>query len=364
MKKITLKLILTIQVVLSQSAFAQLDSIFDQSVWRTFIIHLPSNYNSNNQHGLVVNLHGLNSNATQQQSYSQFDNVADVDNFIVVYPNANAGSWVVNGTGDVDFISHLIDTVRNRYSCNSCLFLTGMSQGGFLTYKLACSLPQTIKAIAVVSGNMSQSLQNTCALSSGLPVIHFHGTIDPLVNYNGTVGIPPVPNTINWWVAQNNCNSTPVLSSLPNTNLSDSSNVEKYYYGGGTNGSEMTFYRIIKGGHTWPGASPVPPFGFTNLDINASQVIGSFFSQHCSVTSGLNELTSKNLSVYPNPFSNRIQIKNLTGLENYQLLNSIGQIVWTGINIENQDFLYLQNGLFFLKVTSQFGQQTLKLIKQ
>jgi polyhydroxybutyrate depolymerase len=364
MKKTTFNLILITLVVLSQPSFAALDSIFDQNVWRTFIVKVPNNYNSNNKYSLVVNLHGLNSNAAQQQTYSQFDNVANVNNFIVVYPNAIAGSWNINGNSDVDFISRLIDTVRNRYSCNTCLFITGMSQGGFLTYKLACSLPKPIKAIAVVSGNMSQNLQSSCVISSGLPVIHFHGTVDPLVNYNGTVGIPPVPTTISWWVTKNNCNSTPVFSALPNTNLSDSSNVEKYYYGGGTNGSEMTFYKIIKGGHTWPGASPVPPFGFTNLDINASQIIGSFFSQYCSNISGIPQFTRKNLSVYPNPFFDRIQIDNVTGLENYELLNAFGQIVWKGKDIESQNFLYLPNGLYFLKVSDRIGEQTLKIIKQ
>jgi polyhydroxybutyrate depolymerase len=262
-KKITLTLILMIQLIPSQSTFAQLFSILDQGIMRTYIVHLPSSYNPNNQYPLIINLHGLNSDAAQQESYSQFDIVADNNNFIVVYPNANEGSWVINGTSDVDFISHLIYTIRSNYTCNNCLFLTGMSQGGFLVYKLACSLLQPIKAIAVVSGNMSQNLQNNCAISTGIPVMHFHGTSDPLVNYNGTIGIPTVPTTINWWVDQNNCDTNPVFTLLPDTNLSDNSNVEKYYYGGGINGSEMTFFKIINGGHTWPGATSVPLFGET-----------------------------------------------------------------------------------------------------
>jgi polyhydroxybutyrate depolymerase len=362
MKKFILAIIFF--TVFTNSAFSQLDSIFDQSIWRTFLVHLPINYNSNIQYPLVVNLHGLNSNAAQQQNYSLFDNVADTENFIVVYPNANSGSWVINGTSDVDFISHLIDTVRNNFSCNNCLFITGMSQGGFLTYKLACSLPQSIKAIAVVSGNMSQNLQNTCVVSSGLPIIHFHGTADSLVKYNGVVGIPPVPNTINWWVAQNNCNTTPVFSSPPNINLLDGSTVEKYNYSGGTNGSEINFYKIINGGHTWPGALSSSPFGFTNLDINASQIIGDFFSQYCPVSVGISESNLLNLSVYPNPFSDIINVENTDKLKSYQLYNSIGQIVWKGENIENNDFTHFQNGIYFLKVSTQTGQQTLKLIKQ
>jgi polyhydroxybutyrate depolymerase len=364
MKKITFTLIFIIQLVLSQSTFAQLFSILDQGITRTYIVHLPSGYNANSQYPLVINLHGLNSDAAQQESYSQFDNVADNNNFIVVYPNANAGSWVVNGTSDVDFISHLIDTIRSNYNCNNCLFLIGMSQGGFLAYKLACSLSQPINAIAVVSGNMSQNLQNNCAISAGIPVMHFHGTSDPLVNYNGTFGIPTVPTTINWWVNKNNCDTNPVFTLLPNTNLSDNSNVEKYYYDGGINASEVTFFKIINGGHTWPGATSIPAFGETNLDINASQIIGSFFSQYCSANLEIHDYNKEKTKVFPNPFSDKLKINSTIEVNNYYLSNSIGQLIWEGKNIEQQDFSHLKSGLYYLKIATTFGKQIVKLIKE
>src|SRR5215470_10822195 len=88
--------------------WAQLDSIYDQSTWRTFIVHLPAGYTASNQYPVVFSLHGLNSNAAQQQSYSQFDNVADTLGFIDVYPNGINNQWVVTTNTDVDFISHLV----------------------------------------------------------------------------------------------------------------------------------------------------------------------------------------------------------------------------------------------------------------
>jgi polyhydroxybutyrate depolymerase len=313
---------------------------------------------------LVVNLHGLNSNAAQQQSYSQFDLVADSKKYIVVYPNAVGGSWVINGSSDVDFISHLIDTIRNNFSCNNCLFVTGMSQGGFLTYKLACALPQVIKAIGVVSGNMSQSLQNSCNVAAGLPVLHFHGNADQLVNYNGTTGIPPVLTTINWWVTKNACNTNVLFNALPDINVSDNCTVEKYYYGSGTAGSNVTFYKILNGGHTWPGASPIPAFGPTNLDINASQIIGDFFNQFCSTTTGIVETKPEQLSLYPNPFTSNISIDNTNGSEIFNLSTIAGQTIWTGENINDQNFSGLPSGVYFLDVKNKNGQKTFKLLKQ
>jgi polyhydroxybutyrate depolymerase len=357
-------LITLLQLTFSQSATAQLDSIYNQNVWRSFITHLPANYNPNNQYPLVVNLHGLNSNAGQQQNYSQFDNIADLQNFIVVYPNAISNSWVINGTSDVNFIAALIDTIRSAYSCNNCLFITGMSQGGFLTYKLACSLPQAVKAVAVVSGNMSYNLQNNCVISGGMPVIHFHGTADSLVNYNGTIGIAPVDTTIQWWINQNSCTMNPVVTSVPNINLADSTFVDEYFYGNGVNGSEVLFYKITEGGHTWPGGSPVPPFGFTNMDINASQLIGNFFSQYCSVTSGASDIPTERLSVFPNPFANKIFIQSDAGIVNIQLFNSLGDLMWEGKDISQQDFSYLEDGIYLVRLLSSSGQRTVELIKE
>jgi len=182
--------------ILSESAHSQLDSILDQGVYRTFILHLPEGYNENNEYPIVLNLHGLGSNSLEQEFYSDFDAIADDEGFIVVYPDAVNNSWDLFGTTDVAFLSHLIDTLRDRYSTNNCLFSTGMSQGGFLSYKLACELPQPISAIAVVTGNMTIPWMNSCSVNDGMPVMHFHGTADQLVLYNGSFGVPPVEEAI------------------------------------------------------------------------------------------------------------------------------------------------------------------------
>lgn len=362
--------ILTLFFLFSHSVFAQLDSIYDQSVWRTFIVHLPTGYTTTNQYPIVLNLHGYNSDAAQQQSYTQFDNVADTEGFIVVYPNGISNAWAINGTTDVNFLSHLVDTIRANYSCNSCLFVTGMSDGGFMTYKFACATTQTIKAIAVGSGNMTKTLQNASASAQKVPVMHFHGTADPLVNYNGVNPlIPPVDSTVKWWVNHNNCNTTPVFTAIPNINNADSSKVEKYYYGNGTNGSEVTFYKVINAGHTWSGAVPAPPLGFTNQDINQSAIIGSFFNNFCSVTTGVGNTSIENsISIFPNPFSNQLTF-NLTDNEQttVSLYDCVGRQVlqhtFTNSTTLNTD--QLADGIYFYELHNDNGAvKNGKILKQ
>ncbi len=99
--------------------------------------------------------------------------------------------------------------------------------------------------------------------------------------------------------------------------------------------------------------------------------LGNFNLHRCEtplvipcLTLGINdEKQNLNLKVFPNPFVNKIQIDNPTGLEDFQLLNSLGQIMWTGRNINQQDFSYLQNGLYFLKISNNIELQTFKLLK-
>ena len=224
-------------LLFANSLSAQIDSIFDQGVYRTFITRLPAGYSTANEYPLVLNLHGLTSSAAGQQTLTQFDGVADSEGFVVVYPDGIDNSWTTIGNSDSDFLSNLVDTIRANYSINNCLFVTGMSQGGFMTYKFANTTSHNVTAIAVGSGNMSNALQNSSTYALQIPVMYFHGTDDNLVSYDGTFLISSVENTIQWWVEHNNCNTTPVVTAMPDIDLTDNSTVEKYHYGNGTNDS-------------------------------------------------------------------------------------------------------------------------------
>jgi len=314
-------------LLFANSLSAQIDSIFDQGVYRTFITRLPADYSTANEYPLVLNLHGRTSSAAEQQILTQFDGVADSEGFVVVYPDGIDNTWTTIGNSDSDFLSNLVDTIRANYSINNCLFVTGFSRGGFMTYKFANTTSHNVTAIAVGSGNMSNALQNSSASAPQIPIMHFHGTDDNLVSYDGTFLISSVENTIQWWVDHNNCNTTPVFSNITNSNLTDGSTVEKYYYDGGASESEVTFFKVINGGHTWSGAIPIPVFGSTNQDINQSEIIGEFFSEHCSKSTGINETPSENsLSVYPNPFISQLTINTNMNEEHTMIIyNNLSQ---------------------------------------
>ena len=366
MKTLKFTLLFLITWLNCAALFGQKDSIFEQGEYRNYILHLPKNYKPSTRYPLVLNLHGLNSNAAQQQAYSQFDKIADTANFIVVYPNAIGGSWSFTGDKDVNFLSHLVDSLKKDFSINNSLFATGMSMGGFMSYRLACAIP--LKAIGVVSGNMSTNLQNNCPLPNGLPLIHFHGTTDPLVNYNGTFGISPVETTIKWWVDRNKCTKTPIITPIPNTNANDGSTVEQYVYGNGTNKSEVIFYKITNGGHTWPGAPTNLPFGNTNQDLNASQLIWAFFKRYSNssvATAVADPKKIERIQVFPNPAQEQINVqfseRDLDAAAELFLYNSYGQMVYKQA-IENPNARIsirvsaFPKGVYFLYVKTEHHQ--------
>ena len=240
---------------------------------------------------LLLNLHGYSSNNQQQEFYGDFRPLADTANFLVVHPNgvfdaSNNRNWNTfgpRGTGvdDVAFLSALIDTLALRYRIDlNRVYSTGMSNGGFMSYELACQLGNRIAAIASVTGSMTASRLAGCTSGRPVPVMEIHGTADGTVPYNGGTALQfvAIPTLLNSWVQRNGCNPTPVTTPVPDINTTDGCTADRIVWSGGRNGSVVEHYRINGGGHTWPGASFTA--GVTNQDISASREAWRFLRRY------------------------------------------------------------------------------------
>jgi polyhydroxybutyrate depolymerase len=296
---------------------------------------------------------------TQQESYGDFRNIADTAAFIVVHPNGTFdGSfkryWNFFGFTTVDdlgFLSSLIDTVKATYNIDvNRVYSTGMSNGGIMSYYLACYLSNKIAAIASVTGTMTPSMQSSCNASHPTPAMQIHGTADPVVPYGGNGTFIPIDSVVTFWRDFNDCNINAVVTNIPNTNTSDGCSATRYDYLNGTAGSKTVFYKITGGGHTWPGA-PVN-VGVTNHDFNASVEIWKFFRGY-----RLNELTSiqekKNesrLILFPNPATDHISFQldqPISQIIIYDITSKIvfNEAVTSGSMI---DVSFLRNGIYFI----------------
>jgi polyhydroxybutyrate depolymerase len=315
------------------------DTLTFGGIKRTYRIYVPAIYNSSKAVPLVFNLHGLGSNADQQEAYGDFRPIADTANFIIVCANGTTSAagqgWnnfgaLGTGVDDIGFISALIDRVSGKYSINkNRIYSTGMSNGGFMSYDLACFLNTRIAAIASVTGSMIASHLKACKANRPTPIMEIHGTADNTVTYAGNGGLltsTHIDTLVNFWAKFNNC-SAPVITALPNTNTSDGSTVEHRVYKNGKNGSSVELYKVINGGHTWPGSKI--PLASTNQDFNASKEIWRFFNQF-----SLDKILSVDqvpkdqgsVELYPNPATDGFEIRTSEKTSyTIRLFNNVGQ---------------------------------------
>lgn len=355
-------------------------SITHGGLTRTYILYVPASYSAGTPAPLVFNFHGYTSNATEQMFYGDFRPIADTAGFLLIHPmgtlDGSGQPYWNSGWGgtvdDIGFTSALIDSLSLTYSINQDrVFSTGMSNGGFMSYTLACELSDRIAAIASVTGAMNLNQSSTCNASHQMPVMEIHGTSDATVAYIGASWIEATSNTLNYWATFNNCAIPAIMTPVPNINLTDGCTAEHYVYQNGINGVEVEHYKIIGGGHTWPGASFT--VGVTNRDIDASIKIWEFFMQYdingkIGYTA-LNDLSSNNkLTVYPNPALNTISIK---GIENSGNITAIQITTISGKKVkflesynESIDISDLVDGIYFFTFLNGNQSQTIRFVKR
>jgi polyhydroxybutyrate depolymerase len=264
-------------------------SIVSSGEKREYLLYVPKSYDPRTPTPLVISMHGAGLWGAAQRETSQWNNLADKQGFIVVYPSGIGGKGVrvwraEPGPGlmkDVRFISELIDTLKASYNIDSTrIYANGLSNGGGMSFVLSCTLSDRIAAVGMVAA--AQTLPWTwCADARAVPMIAFHGTADPEVPYNGGsswVSPRPFPSTPKWaanWARRNGCGANPVESIV-------AADVTRRAYTNCADDAAVVLYTVQGGGHTWPGGTPLPKWfvGRTTRSIDATSLMWSFFSAH------------------------------------------------------------------------------------
>ncbi len=247
---------------------------------RTANVHLPTGYASSTPAPVVINFHGRNSTASQQQALSGMNAKANAESFIAVHPQGVGNTWnagrccgdaMTGNVDDVGFISALIDTLEKTYCIDtSRIYATGLSNGGFMAHRLACDRADLVAAIAPVAGG---DMTTACAPSRPVPVLHFHGTSDNVVPFEGFGGFASIPQTMDAWSRRNSC--TPGRA----TYLQTGDVTCEDWASSCAQGSQVRLCRVDGGGHQWPGGLTIPGLGHNTSAISATDEMWSFFAQ-------------------------------------------------------------------------------------
>ena len=348
-------------------------SITHDGIQRDYILYIPELYDGSTAAPLVLNFHGYGSNAAQQMFYGDFRDIADTEGFLLVHPEGTTfigdQFWNVGFPGlssnidDVGFTEALIDELATLYAIDlDRVYATGMSNGGFMSFLLACQLSEKIAAVASVTGSMTQDTFDDCNAQHPTPVLQIHGTDDGVVLYNGNNLSIPIADVISYWVDYNNCETTPTTTTLPDVDVSDGSTIEHSVYEDGDNGITTEHMKVIGGGHTWPG-SVINTAG-TNQDIDASMEIWLFFSRFdINGPLSTDDFEKNQVTIYPNPTQSKINLSLKYAKEvHYKLFSPLGKQLMTGtITSSNEeiDISHLPSNIYFLKL----GNQVHKVLK-
>ena len=247
---------------------------------RSYRLFVPTGYDSAEPTPLTLNWHGLGSNGAQQEAYTGTV-VAEDRGYIVAFPNGvgrsfNAG-LCCSGSGnppheedDVGFARAIVDDIASRFCVDRRrIFSTGMSNGGYMSERLACNASDLVAAVAPVSA-LGYAVRN-CAPTRPVPIIAFNGTEDPLVRYSGAT------TTMATWAERNGCNAEPIVIER------EGDYCERWE--GCAEGATAEFCTINDMEHCWPSdeINIVLP-GFCNSGgfgpIDATDDMYDFFEAH------------------------------------------------------------------------------------
>ena len=237
------------------------DSFSHDGHMRYYKVRHPQNIPPNMP--VVFSLPGYNETAQWLIDYIGMENVADTAGFIVVYPEPiqpgfNSGIIHIStpNVDDVGFITELIDTVYANYGIDrSRVYCCGFSNGGHMTQRLAYWAGFRFAAVGSICGSMTDKTAAKSFFNRSMPILICNGTADSWVLWNGgRPGMYAVEPMLGFWIQNNNCALSADTISLPDLDPNDGCTVEKISYTNCSDSVQILFYKIINGGHHWPGA--------------------------------------------------------------------------------------------------------------
>ena len=255
------------------------ESIKSSNQTRQFLLYVPKGYDGKTNLPLVFLFHGSDGTPKGVMEITDFSKVADEKTFFIAAPEGiykyfRKNSWNANldpyGVNDVEFVKDLIREISSKVAIDKKrIYATGYSGGARMSSRLGCELSNVIAAIGTVAGVECKSDYSP---THPVSIIAFHGTAD----YMNSVML--AQGSVSCWVKKNDCNDTPVTRKI-------SEDVTQINYGSCKGNTEVVFFRINGGGHTWPGSPKSDSFekmrlGKTNKHINASNLIWNFFETH------------------------------------------------------------------------------------
>lgn len=274
-----------------------LESIQIDGIERKYIIYLPkTKIQAEEKLPLVLMLHGRFGTANLMMESYKMNAIADREKFALVYPDGYNRSWAdgrggtpadKNNIDDVKFIESVIQKVTANYPIDrNRIFITGHSNGGFMTQRMLIEKTHLFKAGVSVTAHISKNVLMNSTPTKPISVAFMSGTEDPLVPYEGGFVVDGeevlgAEDSTRRWVEWNECNKDAKVETINKER--DETSLEIYTYKGCKENVEVKLYKLIGAGHMWPGTKQKIPFinlGKETQELNASEEVWKIFKSH------------------------------------------------------------------------------------
>lgn len=300
-----IRLIILLSLFHSSLLVSDQRMVIHEGVEREYIIHVPENLTED--FPIVFVIHGYTGSAEGIAAYTGMNNIAEREGFIAVYPqgtiDSNGNTFFNVGyefnddspINDVSFIRELVRSISQEFNLKrKKAFATGMSNGGDMSYLLACTSSDLFKAVAPVAGVLMKGLKDSCELSSPVPIFEIHGTADKISLFEGDLNNEggwgayyDLPSTIDFFAERYQLTNKSVKQMTSKESGADYDIFFERHWSDDLE-EEVWMYRIEDGRHVWPGIkfnwwdNPLAwfYFGSGNEDINASEEVWAFFKKY------------------------------------------------------------------------------------
>ncbi|HQZ32861.1 MAG TPA: PHB depolymerase family esterase [Ilumatobacteraceae bacterium] len=265
---------------------------------RVYRIYVPSHL-PEGPVPLLLAFHGGTGFGKQFERNSGFDELAEANGFLVVYPDgigAGAdettnrtwnggdccGAAARKNVDDVGFVAQLLDTLEADYDIDTNrVFAAGHSNGGILSYRLACELSDRIVAVGLQSGTLGI---DDCSPTRPVSLLHIHGTADTNLPIDGGVGADSAAGVaftsprlaVQTFAVADGCAADPtVTGDAANTDLTVDT------WSGCAGATEVKFVAVAGAAHSWMGHVPSNPTASPAYQgLDSSYEIVAFLLSH------------------------------------------------------------------------------------
>lgn len=254
---------------------------------------------------LLLALHGGGGSGSAMEivTLGQLNRIADKQGVVVVYPDGIDRGWndgradrrmdqSSEAVNDVEFLRALVAHIATQVSINpNRIYATGISNGGLMSFRLACDAADLFAAIAPVAANLSVELARECKPSRMISIAMMNGTDDPMMPWLGgdikVLGLRrgevlSTQDSFEQWSRIGDC-ALPITHMERNRAADDGTSLVRHVAHECKNNSEVRLYEILGGGHTWPGGYQYLEsrlVGKVSHELNASEEIWKFFAAH------------------------------------------------------------------------------------